>query len=64
MLRFRKRVDCYVLRCCFCSSSCIHLHAHHLCQVVRGARTCAQPSDHYQWFWWLNQPPRDNCRQW
>jgi hypothetical protein len=36
-----------LLRCCCCSSNCVHLHAHHLCQVGRGAPTCAQSSDHF-----------------
>ena len=56
-----QRADC----CVFCtSSSCIASLTHHLCQVGRGAPTCAQPSDQFKWFWWPNQPSRDNHRQW
>jgi hypothetical protein len=32
-------------------------------QVDRGAQEMCTAIRPFQWFWWLNRPPRDNCRQ-
>ena len=50
--------------CSCCSSSCIHLNAHHLCTSQQRCTDLCTAIRPFQWFWWLNQPTQDDRRQW